>query len=103
MRRTPLPRSTPLRSAPGPLREIPLRRTRLWPGPWRTPGDGETTRRRAPFAASDAQREKIVGGACVVRWQTKGLAPAHLAPRSQGRLRSLRLRRAAVLDPSRRL
>ena len=38
MRRTPLRRSTPLRSAPGPLRRTPLR-----PGPWRMP-DGEVTR-----------------------------------------------------------
>ena len=34
--------------------------------------------------ASDAQRAKIVGGACVVCLQTKGLTPAHLAPRSLG-------------------
>ena len=36
------------------------------------------------MAASDAQRAKIVGGACVVCLQTKGLTPAHLAPRSLG-------------------
>jgi hypothetical protein len=84
MRRAPLRRSTPLRSAPGPLRQIPLRRTPLRPGPWRAPSDGETNGRRAPFGASDAQREKIVGGACVVCRQTKGLTPAHLAPRSLG-------------------
>ena len=64
--------------------EVPLRRTPLRPGPWRTPDDGETNGRRAPFGASEAQREKIVGGACVVCRQTKGLTPAHLAPRSQG-------------------
>ena len=34
--------------------------------------------------ASDAQRAKIVGGACVVCLQTNGLTPAHLAPRSPG-------------------
>ena len=84
MRRTPLRRSTPLRSAPGPLREVPLRRTPLRPGPWRTPGDGEPNCGRAPFGASEAQREKTVGGACVVCRQTKGITPAHLAPRSLG-------------------
>ena len=36
------------------------------------------------MAASDAQRAKIVGGACIVCLQTKGLTPAHLAPRSLG-------------------
>jgi hypothetical protein len=84
MRRAPLRRSTPLRSAPGPLRQLPLRRTPLRPGPWRTPGDGATNGRPAPFGASAAQREKIVGGACVVCRQTKGITPAHLAPRSLG-------------------
>ena len=84
MRRTPLRRSTPLRSAPGPLREVPLRRTPLRPGPWRSSGVGQTNGRRAPFGASEAQREKIVGGACVVCRETKGLTPAHLAPRSLG-------------------
>jgi hypothetical protein len=39
---------------------------------------------RAPFGASEAQREKIVGGACVVCRQAKGLTPAHQAPRSLG-------------------
>ena len=84
MKRAPLRRSTPLRSAPGPVRQIPLRRTPLPPGPWRAPGDGEPNGWRAPFGASEAQREKIVGGACVVCRQTKGLTPAHLAPRSLG-------------------
>jgi hypothetical protein len=45
-------------------------------------GDGRVT--RLPMAASDAQRAKIVGGACVVCLQTKGLTPAHLAPPSLG-------------------
>ena len=36
------------------------------------------------MADSDAQRAKIVGSACVVCLQTKGLTPAHLAPRSLG-------------------
>jgi hypothetical protein len=39
---------------------------------------------RAPFAASDAQRQKIVGGACIVCLQTKGITPAHLVPRALG-------------------
>ena len=37
-----------------------------------------------PLAASEAQRAKIVGCACVVCQQTKGITPAHLAPRSLG-------------------
>ena len=90
MKRTPLRRSTPLRRAPGPLRVVPLRRTPLRPGPWSNPGDREPYGRRAPFGASEAQREKIVGGACVVCRQTKGLTPAHLAPRSQGGWEPLR-------------
>ena len=84
MRRAPLRRSTPLRRAPGPVRQTPLRRTPLRPGPWRRLIDGAPGGQRAPFGASEAQREKIVGGACVVCRQTKGLTPAHLAPRSQG-------------------
>ena len=84
MKRTPLRRSTPLRSAPGPVREVPLRRTPLRPGPWRAPDNEATTGRRAPFGASEAQREKVIGGACAVCRQTKGITPAHLAPRSLG-------------------
>jgi hypothetical protein len=84
VRRAPLRRSTPLRSTTGPVREVPLRRTPLRPGPWSRPDGEATNRRRAPFGASQAQREKIVGSACVVCRQTKGLTPAHLAPRSQG-------------------
>jgi hypothetical protein len=84
MRRAPLRRSTPLRSAPGPVRQIPLRRTPLRPGPWRKPDGAATNGERAPFGASEAQRGKIVGGACVVCLQTKGITPAHLAPRSLG-------------------
>ena len=38
----------------------------------------------APFGTSEARRERIVGGACVVCRQTKGITPAHLAPRSLG-------------------
>ena len=36
------------------------------------------------MAASQAQRAKIVGAMCVVCGQTRGLTPAHLAPRSLG-------------------
>lgn len=39
---------------------------------------------RPPLSASPAQRAKIVGAACVVCQQTKGITPAHLAPRSMG-------------------
>ena len=86
MRRVPLRRSTPLRRSRPPARRTPLSRTApLRPGPWRKPADeGEDGARRAPFGASAAQREKIVGGACVVCLQTKGITPAHLAPRSLG-------------------
>ncbi len=80
MSRAALRRTTPLR--PGPP---PARRTPLPPGPWRTPGtDQRRGTSRAPFAASDAQRAKIRGGACVVCQQTKGITPAHLATRSLG-------------------
>src|SRR4051794_20270153 len=84
MRRAPLRRSRPLRPTPGPVRQIPLRRTPLRPGRRRTPGDEAADGRRAPFGASEAQREKIVGSACVVCRQTKSITPAHLAPRSLG-------------------
>jgi hypothetical protein len=36
------------------------------------------------MAASDEQREKIVGRWCIVCQQTKGITPAHLTPRAQG-------------------
>jgi hypothetical protein len=69
----PPPPRTPL------ARRTPLRRTALVPA---GPAAVDTARR--PMAASDAQRAKIVGSACVVCLQTKGLTPAHLAPRSLG-------------------
>src|SRR5688500_4360271 len=77
-RRTPLaPGAPPARRTPlertSPLRRVPLRSLTARPG-----------EPRAPFAASDAQRAKILGGACVVCRQTKGITPAHLAPRSLG-------------------
>ena len=64
---TPLDRTTPLRS-------VPLR----------DPGRQQGGRTRRPLSASAAQRAKIVGSACVVCLQTKGLTPAHLAPRTMG-------------------
>jgi hypothetical protein len=88
MRRGRLRRLKPL------TREVPLepgapllRRTLLRPGPWRRDGrqqGGVSVPRRLPLAASDAQREKIVGSWCVVCRQTKGITPAHLAPRTHG-------------------
>jgi hypothetical protein len=36
------------------------------------------------MAASEAQREKIIGRWCVVCRQTKSITPAHLTPRSLG-------------------
>src|SRR3954463_9555655 len=89
MKRGTPPRTRPLRPGPPRARDAPLRRrtplargdaapTR---GP-RAPADRPSTRR--PGAASEAQRAKIVGGTCVVCGQTKGLTPAHLAPRSLG-------------------
>lgn len=36
------------------------------------------------MAASEAQREKIIGRWCIVCEQTKGITPAHLTPRSLG-------------------
>jgi hypothetical protein len=86
MSRARLPRTTPLRSGPPPARRTPLTRSApLRPGPWRTPGSEKPTgTHRAPFAASEAQRAKIRGAACVVCQQTKGITPAHLAARSLG-------------------
>jgi hypothetical protein len=57
---------------------------------WRSEREDEAARvraastRRLPGAASPPQRAKVVGGACVVCRQTKGITPAHLAPRSLG-------------------
>ena len=47
------------------------------------PGRG-ADRPQRPMARRQAQRAKIIGGACVVCRQTKGITPAHLAPRSLG-------------------
>jgi hypothetical protein len=83
MRPAALRRRARLRRSTAPAWRTPLERTvPLPPGPWRRPGTEPET--RPPFGASPAQREKIVGGACVVCLQTKGITPAHLAPRSLG-------------------
>ena len=79
LRRTAAPtRWTPLERGAAPKRTTALRRVPLRSLTAR-PGEA-----RAPFAASDAQRQKIVGGACIVCMQTKGITPAHLVPRSLG-------------------
>ena len=71
-RRTALRRKTPL--ARGGAPSAPARRA-----------DATTEgTRRAPGAASDAQRAKINGAWCIVCQQTKGLTPAHLAARARG-------------------
>ena len=75
-RRKPLRRGRRLERATPPARRTPLRRAVL--------NRGGNARARGPMQASDAQRAKIVGAACVVCLQTKGLTPAHLAPRSLG-------------------
>src|SRR3954463_13867207 len=89
MKRGTPPRTRPLRPGPPRARDAPLRRrtplargdAALTRGPI-APADRPST--RLPGAASEAQRAKIVGGTCVVCGQTKGLTPAHLAPRSLG-------------------
>jgi hypothetical protein len=73
VRRASLRRRTPLARGAAPS----ARRPRVTTQP---PG----TERRGAFAASDAQRAKIIGGACVVCQKTKGLTPAHLAARAAG-------------------
>jgi hypothetical protein len=86
MKPAPLKRRTPLRFGAPPERRTPLtRRTPLRPGPWRKPDSSDRPgEHRAPFAASEAQRAKMSGAACVVCQQTKGITPAHLAARSLG-------------------
>jgi hypothetical protein len=86
MKPAPLRRSTPLRRSAGPARRTPPPRTTpLRPGPWRkATADVQTEQERPPFGAAETQRHKIVGSACIVCLQTKGITPAHLAPRSLG-------------------
>ena len=82
MKRAPLRRGKPLRRGRPPKRRTSLaRRTPLRRAVLNRDG---SARARGPMQASDAQRAKIVGEACVVCLQTKGLTPAHLAPRSLG-------------------
>src|SRR5687767_11506259 len=82
MKRAPLRRTKALRRGRRLERRTPLaRRTAL---PRAVPNRSGSARARGPMQASDAQRAKVVGGACVVCLQTKGLTPAHLAPRSLG-------------------
>jgi hypothetical protein len=74
-RRTPLRRRTPLaRQAPSRPQPADARRLAM----------PLASARRLPGAASEAQRAKIVGSACLVCGKTKGLTPAHLAPRGRG-------------------
>lgn len=87
MRRVRLRRTTRLDPGAPPERRTPLRTTPLRPGPVHSPGrqeGGEVEAGRLPLAASAAQRAKVVGRGCVVCSQTKGITPAHLAPRSLG-------------------
>ena len=88
MRRGRLKRGTALARGAPPERRTPLSRTApLKPGPVRAPGRqeaGGADAARLPLSASAAQRAKVVGSACVVCEQTKGITPAHLAPRSMG-------------------
>jgi len=82
MKRAPLRRRKPLRRGRPPEQRTPLARRTL---PRRTVlAPGGSAPARGPMQASDAQQAKIAGGACVVCLQTKGLTPAHLAPRSLG-------------------
>ena len=84
MKRAPLRRSTPLRRAPAACGSTPLRRTPLRPGPSRTRARRRRRAGSGAGGAADAQRAKIIGGACVVCQKTKGITPAHLAPRALG-------------------
>jgi hypothetical protein len=69
-------RRAPLRRTEPPKRRTPLRRSaRLVP---------RTSLRRVPFtAASEAQRDKVAGLACLVCGE-RPVDPAHLVPRSLG-------------------
>jgi hypothetical protein len=89
-RHQPLRRARPPRAGIPPARRTPLGRrtplargseTRLRPSAL---AQAATPIAKRPMAASQAQRAKIVGAACVVCSTTKGLTPAHLAPRSLG-------------------
>ena len=82
MKRAPLRRSAPLHGGVQPVRRTPLsRRTPLRSG---ASTRGAKAGSRSPLAASEAQREKIVGRWCVVCQQTRGITPTHLTPRALG-------------------
>jgi hypothetical protein len=86
----PLRRERPLRAGVPPARRTPLRRRTPLAGDARTPlrpsalAQAATPMAQRPMAASQAQRAKIIGAACVVCQKTNGLTPAHLAPRAMG-------------------
>lgn len=89
-REQPLRRQRPLRAGIPPARRTPLRRrtplargadTQLRPSAL---AQAAAPSARRPMAASQAQRAKIIGAACVVCAKTNGLTPAHLAPRGLG-------------------
>lgn len=78
-------RATPARRGRLPRRTSLRRTTPPRPGSRRNlAGQGRPGGSRQGLAASEAQRAKIVGSACIVCDQTKGITPAHLAPRSLG-------------------
>jgi hypothetical protein len=89
-RRAPVRRQRPLRAGIPPARRTPLRRrtplvrgadTQLRPSAL---AQTATPMARRSMAASQAQRAKITGAACIVCQKTNGLTPAHLAPRGLG-------------------
>jgi len=71
MKRGSLHRRSPLRRGAALSRQTPLRR--------RTP-----LQRSPSLAASQAQREKVAGRACIVCGATTAIDPAHVIPRSLG-------------------
>ena len=81
MKRAPLRRTTPLRSGARAPPADTARRRPVRPGPRSRSGNRGG---RAPMAASDAQREKVVAAGASSAEQTRGITPAHLTPRSLG-------------------
>jgi hypothetical protein len=82
MKRSPLRRRTPLRSERPPASTSSLR-----PGPppvRRTPLKRGVLERTATLAASETQRAKVRGRACLVCGAATRIDPAHLIPRSLG-------------------
>ena len=76
MKRTSLLRRTPLKQGDKPLKRSPLRN--------RATANGINTPKRAVSPASNAQREKVKGRACVFTADDTAVDPAHLWPRSLG-------------------